>query len=188
MHAHRGRSPGMTRARFLQRLIIAESLIQGVKIAALARKLGVSRSWASREANAPATRLLLTALMERHSEKFGQLLDQAFLTLEEAFAATQLIHGLDRQPFEVPDHHIRLEAAGLFLRLLATAAPYWYRSAERCGPSRCIPSQAAASMDQTQQPSFERARHKCRLETVRCLIRIFAKLLPHAAGPAHSTK
>ena len=67
MHAQRGRPAGMTRMRILQRLIIAEALLQGLKIAAVARRLGVSRSWASREANAPQTRLMLAALLESGS-------------------------------------------------------------------------------------------------------------------------
>jgi hypothetical protein len=66
---------GMTRERILQRLIIAEALVQGVRIASIARRLGVSRSWASREANAPETRLMLAALLEKNARRMGQLLD-----------------------------------------------------------------------------------------------------------------
>ena len=65
----------MTRGRTRKRLIIPEALIQGIQIAAVARRLGVSRSWASREANAPETRLMLAALFARHAERMGQLLD-----------------------------------------------------------------------------------------------------------------
>jgi hypothetical protein len=55
----------MTAARMLQRLVIAEAIFQEAKIAAIARRLGVSRSWAGREANAPQTKVLLTALVEQ---------------------------------------------------------------------------------------------------------------------------
>ena len=125
MHAHRGRPAGMTRGRILKRLIIVEALVQGIKIAAVARRLGVSRSWASREANAPETRLMLVALFERHAQRMGQLLDQALTTIEVALQATKQIR-FSGQVLEIPDHRIRLEAAGLLVRLLATG-PFSYR-------------------------------------------------------------
>lgn len=85
MHAHRGRPAGMTRGRILQRLIIAEALVHGVTKAAIARRLGVSRSWASREANSPQTRLMLAALMEKNApQRIGQLLDQGLTAIEDA--------------------------------------------------------------------------------------------------------
>jgi len=42
--------------RIANRHIIAGALLAGITVAAVARQLGVSRSWASREANAPGTR------------------------------------------------------------------------------------------------------------------------------------
>jgi hypothetical protein len=38
------------------------TLLAGIKIATVARQLGVSRSWASREANAAGTRILIVEL------------------------------------------------------------------------------------------------------------------------------
>jgi len=55
----------MTTARTLQRLVIAEALVQGTRIATIARNLRVSRSWASREANAPQTRVMLATMLNR---------------------------------------------------------------------------------------------------------------------------
>jgi hypothetical protein len=44
-------------------------ILADIKIAAVARQLGVSRSWASREANAPGTRNLIAELPELRRER-----------------------------------------------------------------------------------------------------------------------
>jgi hypothetical protein len=64
-----GRPRGLTESRIDKRYIIAGALLAGIKIAAVARQLGVSRSWASREAHAPGTRQLLADLFELHRER-----------------------------------------------------------------------------------------------------------------------
>jgi hypothetical protein len=69
----RGRPPGLTEARIDNRYIIAAAIIAGIKIAAVARELNVSRSWASREANAPGTRQLIMELLEPHRERMNAL-------------------------------------------------------------------------------------------------------------------
>jgi transposase-like protein len=72
----------MTPSRLLKRLIIAEALVQGSSIAAVARHLGASRSWVSREANALETRPSFSALLERRAESIAQRIDDAFTTLD----------------------------------------------------------------------------------------------------------
>jgi len=44
---------------------LKSAVLAGVKIA-FARQLGVSRSWASREANAAGTRFLIAELLDPH--------------------------------------------------------------------------------------------------------------------------
>jgi hypothetical protein len=66
----------------------------GLKIAAVARQLGVSRSWASREANAPGTRILIADIFELRRERMDALCDQALDVIEDAMnAARQFIKG-----------------------------------------------------------------------------------------------
>ena len=55
----RGRPAGLTEARIDKRHIIVGAILAGIKIAAVARQLGVSRSWASREANSSGTRNII---------------------------------------------------------------------------------------------------------------------------------
>ena len=74
MTRRRGRPPGLTESRITKRYIIAGALLAGIKIAAVARQLGVSRSWASREANAPGTRNLIAVLIDSagRAQSFGR--------------------------------------------------------------------------------------------------------------------
>jgi hypothetical protein len=59
-----------------KRYIIAAAVLAGIKIAAVARQLGVSRSWASREANAPGTRTLIAELLDARREQLSALFDR----------------------------------------------------------------------------------------------------------------
>jgi len=87
MSHKRGRPPGLTANRIAKRRIIAGAVLAGIKVAAVARQLGVSRSWASREANAPGTRLLTAQLLAPHRERLSRLFDQTLDVIEDAFQA-----------------------------------------------------------------------------------------------------
>jgi hypothetical protein len=67
MICRRGRPPGLTANRIAKRCIIAGAVLAGIKITTVARQLGVSRSWASREANAPGTRILIAEVLDSHA-------------------------------------------------------------------------------------------------------------------------
>jgi hypothetical protein len=77
----------------------------------------VSRSWASREANAPGTRILIAELLD--AQRLSALFDQTLDLIKDAFQARKifvmggvLIDGGARS-------HARLEAAKLFIRLIS---------------------------------------------------------------------
>jgi hypothetical protein len=79
----------------------------------------VSRSWASREANAPGTRILIAELLDAQRERLSALFDQTLDLIKDAFQARKifvmggvLIDGGARS-------HARLEAAKLFIRLIS---------------------------------------------------------------------
>jgi hypothetical protein len=75
----------------------------------------VSRSWASREANAPGTRILIAELLEAHREQLNELFSLTLDLIKDAFQTRKifLVRGvlLDGGP----DHYARIEAAKLFL-------------------------------------------------------------------------
>ena len=81
----------MTRARTLQRLVIAEALVQGTRIATIARNLRVSRSCASREANAPQTRVMLSRMLVNRAESIARLFDHALDVIEDALQAVKVV-------------------------------------------------------------------------------------------------
>jgi hypothetical protein len=121
MARRRGRPPGLTLARMEKRFIIAEAVLAGIKIAVIARHLGVSRSWASREANAPGTRIFIADIFELCRERVKALFDQALDVIEDAMNARQFLV-VNRVLVDVgPDHYARLEAVKMFTLLMRHA-------------------------------------------------------------------
>jgi hypothetical protein len=100
--------------------LLAGALPAGITVAAVARQLGVSRSWASREANAPGTRLLIAQLLAPHRERLSVLFDKTLDVIEDALKArkTYLVRGVLVDGG--PAHYARLEAGRLFIRLISS--------------------------------------------------------------------
>lgn len=106
----------------MKRFVIIEAILAGIKIAAVARQLGVSRSWASREANASGTRNLLAYLLEQRRERLEALCDQTLEVIAEAMEARQFLV-VNHVLLDVgPDHYARLEAVDVFIRLMYHAS------------------------------------------------------------------
>ena len=94
----------------------------GIKIAAVARQLGVSRSWASREANAPGTRNLIAELLDLRRERLNALFDQTLDVMEDAMKARQFLV-VNRVFVDVgPNHYAQLEAVKMFTWLMHRAS------------------------------------------------------------------
>jgi hypothetical protein len=109
----------MTLNRLVKRHIIAAAVIQGVAIATVARQIGVSRSWASREANSPGVRNWIAGLIAKRGEQFGWLLDRALEVVHEALGAETVVRRNDDAFVTVPDHKVRMEAVRVFSLFLA---------------------------------------------------------------------
>jgi hypothetical protein len=110
----------MTPGRIRKRYIIAAAVISGIRIAHVARQLGVSRSWASREAHSPGVRSILAQLIEKHKERIGRLFDQSLTAIEEALQARRVYVRRGQIVEGGPDHHVRLRAVAVFLKLIST--------------------------------------------------------------------
>jgi hypothetical protein len=122
MARRRGRPPGLTLARIEKRFTIAEALLAGIKIATIARQLNVSRSWASREANAPGTRIFIADIFELCRERVKALFDQTLDVIEDAMNARQFLV-VNRVLVDVgPDHYARLQAVKVFTVLMCHAS------------------------------------------------------------------
>ena len=161
----------MTRGRLFQRLLIAEAVFQGIRIASIARDLGVSRSWASREANSPGTRVILRHLVEKRAEMIAILIEHAFDVIEDGLGATTLITTANGH-IEVPDHRIRLKAVALFTRLVST--PLFVASGR--DNERTCRTAALPPIAPPRTASTSAADHEVRFEAVRVLIRMVAKV------------
>lgn len=88
--------------------MLAAAAIRGEPIAAVARGQRISRSWASRETNAPQTRLLIAELLDAHRAKVKSLVPKALRVIEQAFAAMDGARA---------DHRVRLLAAKRVIEL-----------------------------------------------------------------------
>jgi hypothetical protein len=83
----------------------------------------VSRSWASREANAPGTRILIAELLEANRERINALFDRTLDLIEDALEARNTLVIKGALVDAGPDHYVRIEAGRLvlLLRLLREA-------------------------------------------------------------------
>jgi hypothetical protein len=106
-----------------RRLHIAASVVAGRSITATAKELGISREWASRQANAPETRQLIVSLLAGELERVHQLFDEALKAIQQALHARR--RGLSEG--EVvdlgPDHYARLAAVGRLVQILTAGRP-----------------------------------------------------------------
>ena len=114
----RGRPTGIGRCRQRARHVIAEGIVSGKPVAAIARELGVSRSWASREAHAPETRELVDALAVQYREVIQGLFASVLNAITRAMAARKFVIHKGNRVDMGPDHRLRMKAGGLFLQLL----------------------------------------------------------------------
>lgn len=95
-------------ARSQRRQKIAAGVIAGKPIAAVAREQGISRTWASREANSSETKVVIASMLDRHSVKVEALVALALHAVKKAFGA------MDGKK---PDHRVRLIAAKRVLEM-----------------------------------------------------------------------
>jgi hypothetical protein len=67
----------------------------------------VSRSWASREANAPGTRILIAQLLAPHCERLIALFDQTLDVIEDVFQTRKIFVVRGVIIDGGPDHYAR---------------------------------------------------------------------------------
>lgn len=105
----RGARGAQSSARDGRRQRIAAGVAAGDSIAKIAKKEKVSRCWASREANAPETRLLIDRLLDARAAKVETLLDKSLAVIKDALTATG--------PMGRTDHVTRLLAVRRVMEL-----------------------------------------------------------------------
>src|SRR3954462_6066560 len=88
----RGRPPSHSAPRLMKRIIIAAAVLQGVKIAQAARDLGVSRSWASREAPHPETQRFIARLKKQDLAVAAVSLQRALKAIADEMIPTDNVY------------------------------------------------------------------------------------------------
>src|SRR3954452_14214189 len=88
----RGRPPGHSAPRLMKRIVIAGAVLQGVKIAQVARDLGLSRSWASREAHHPETQRFIARLKKQDPAVAAGSIQRALKAIADEMIPTENIY------------------------------------------------------------------------------------------------
>ena len=111
----------MTPDRIRKRYIIATGLIIGLKVVEIARQIGVSRSWASREVNSPGVRNIIAELIRENWHTIKALFSKVLGALRKAMQARTVRPYRGRLIQGGPDHRLQLKAAGIFIKLVNAA-------------------------------------------------------------------
>src|SRR3954466_2328893 len=88
----RGRPPGHSAPRLMKLIVIAGAVYHKIKIAQVARDLGVSRSWASREAHRPETQRFIRQLRKQDAETAVGSLQRALKAIADEMIPTENIY------------------------------------------------------------------------------------------------
>jgi hypothetical protein len=98
---------------------VAAAVVAGVPVAKIARGERVSRATASRVANSPEVRLLITALVEAQGEKIRALFAKGLDVIDESFAAMKPDVVTEKAVIAGgPDHYARLTGVKCLTALL----------------------------------------------------------------------
>src|SRR3954447_24058389 len=88
----RGRPPGHSASRLMKRIVIAGAVYHKIKIAQVARDLGMSRSWASREAHHPETQRFIRRLKKQDAQTAVGSLRRALKAIADEMIPTENIY------------------------------------------------------------------------------------------------
>jgi hypothetical protein len=102
----------------VRRTRIAAGLVKGKTIGKIAKEEGISRGYASREANSPAVALMISTLIDERSERLGQLLDRTISVIEQSYKADRFVMDDGDVVNAGPDHFARLAGVKSYMTLV----------------------------------------------------------------------
>ena len=111
----------MTPDRIRKRYTIAAGLIIGLKVVEIARQIGVSRSWASREVNSPGVRNIIAELIRENWHTIKALFSEVLGALRRAMQARTVRRHRGQIVYGGPDYRVQLEAVRTFIKLVDVA-------------------------------------------------------------------
>src|SRR5215831_15527881 len=83
------KAPARGEIRNRRREEIAASAIQGKPVTQIAREVGVSREWASKELHNPETQGLIRSWMEPHRAAIRRMIPKALAVIDESLQPSQ---------------------------------------------------------------------------------------------------
>jgi len=98
---------------------IAAGLVAGKAVAEVARETGISRQWASREAQQPETQVELATFLAEHQLALRGLVARAVSVIGEGLGATKVVATKEGGALDLgPDHYARLQAVKRLIELV----------------------------------------------------------------------
>jgi hypothetical protein len=109
---------GKTPKKAARRVRIAAGLIKGKSIGRIAKEVGVSRGYASREANSPAVALMIATLIDERSKVLGKLLDETIRVIADSYKAVRTVMDEHAKVNLGADHFARLAGVKAYMQLV----------------------------------------------------------------------
>ena len=156
----------MTIDRIQKRYFIAAAVITGVRIADAARQVGVSRSWASREAHSAGVRNIIAEAIMANAEKVAALFGSALDAVEEALGARREYRYRGRTLIGGPDHKVRMAAVDALIGL-AEAMDIFKEMGEEMANKSCI-LRLCPRAAPSPTPIWMGCRTRCKYMPARC--------------------
>lgn len=105
-----------------RRIRVAGALLAGKTVTEVAKREGISREWASKEANSREVRLAMADLLARHKKQIARLVGKSLNVIDKALVAGKFV--ADKKGFALglgPDHFARLTAVKRLVEMVAAA-------------------------------------------------------------------
>jgi hypothetical protein len=98
--------------------------VAGKAVAQVARETGISRQWASREAQQPETQVELATFLAEHHAALRGLVARAVNVIGEGLAATKVVATKEGGALDLgADHYARLQAVKRLIELIGAGKP-----------------------------------------------------------------
>jgi hypothetical protein len=116
----KGKTGAKTASRTARRQKLAARVVTGQPISEIAKQTGVSRSWASREANSPATRILIDRILDTHASDVEELIELGLLAIRDCIGPVYTLRVPGKKTKKVPNEpRVRLLAVKRVAELCA---------------------------------------------------------------------
>jgi hypothetical protein len=105
-----------------RRVRVAGALLAGKTVTEVAKREGISREWASKEANSREVRLAMADLLARHKKQIARLVGKSLNVIDKALVADKKVPDKEGHAVNLgSDHFARLTAVKRLVEMVAAA-------------------------------------------------------------------